>query len=437
MNFFERAKCLFSEKAWNMAIENAASDHVSKFLSGADLGGGGFSSSDEVALKYSAVYACFRVLAETFASVTIHEYKRIPNNKGELTDRELTDDTGLLSILKRRPTREMEIFNWYELGMNQLNSQGNFVCFRQQNRLREIKGLLPLNAANIELKINENTKRLEYLYIDENGEEKSYRKEQLFHVTGMSLNGYWGLNPLQFQNQAISLGLKQQTFSNKFFDNGIAPTGNFTMPGHLSKEAHSRLKKQIQEKSGTENAGKSLICEDGMTFDAITFKPIDAQLLESKKFQIAEISRSYRVPLHMLNDLDKATFNNIEHLSLNFAMYTMLPWFKRWEAPVNNQLVDDKFKKTHFFEFNMNSLLRGDQASMAKAFATGRQWGWLSINDIRRFLNMNSIGPEGDVYMQPLNMVPAGTLPKEVNGKTVENMMKLIEQMQVKETLNA
>jgi HK97 family phage portal protein len=154
--------------------------------------------------------------------------------------------------------------------------------------------------------------------------------------------------------------------------------------------------------------------EDGLKFKEVSIKPVDAQFLESKKFQVEEICRFCRVPLHLVQNLDKATNNNIEHQSLEFSMYTMLPHYKRAEEAVNTQLLTkEQREKGYYYEFNMNTLLRGDAKSMADAFAVGRQWGWLSVNDIRRLNNQNGIGPEGDIYLTPLNMIQAGKEPPE------------------------
>jgi HK97 family phage portal protein len=154
-------------------------------------------------------------------------------------------------------------------------------------------------------------------------------------------------------------------------------------------------------------------------------KLTDAQFIETKQFSVEDICRLYRVPLHLVQNLLRATNNNIEHQSLEFIIYTMLPWFKRWEENFNLQLLDgfDR-RRNRYFEFKIDALLRGDAKTRAEAYAQGRQWGWLSVNDIRRMENMNDIGPAGDIYLQPMNMIEAG---KEQTQQQKDNYNRLVE----------
>jgi HK97 family phage portal protein len=177
-----------------------------------------------------------------------------------------------------------------------------------------------------------------------------------------------------------------------------------------------------------ENAGVPMLLEDGMKFNQLTMRLADAELLASKKFQTEEICRIFRVPPHLVQNLDRSTNNNIEHQSLEFAMYTMLPKFKRWEGCINSQLLTKAQRDAgYYFEYNMAALTRGDQKSMADAFAVGRQWGWLSVNDIRKLLNMNRI-ENGDIYLQPMNMIEAGKQAVEDQGKKIlDEITTLIE----------
>ena len=185
--------------------------------------------------------------------------------------------------------------------------------------------------------------------------------------------------------------------------------------GELSPTSYERLKKDFDENfSGEQNVGKTPIFEGGTEYKQLTINQADAQYLESRKFQTEEIARIYRVPLHLIQNLDKATFSNIEQQSLEFVIYTMLPWAKRWEEALNTQILTDKQRKAGwFFEFSMDSLLRGDIASRYSAYAIGRQWGWLSVNDILRMENKNTVGAQGDTFLQPLNYTSLGATPTE------------------------
>jgi HK97 family phage portal protein len=379
---------------------------VREFMSGTDYNpDGDVAVSGNSSLKFSAVFACLRVLAETFASVPIAEYKKLKNG-----DREKTDDTGLYDILHAAPNDEMSAYAMKEMAMYQINLGGNVVCERLVNGAGKIVGLYPYEWDRVAIERDKETKKIAYK-IDGKDDQKRTRA-QVFHVAGPSINGVVGMSPIEYASNAIRLGLTYEKFSNTFYKNGAMPTGVFEVPGFLKDESYKRLKDNLKENwTGLKNTGTPILCEDGMKYNPLTMKLVDAELLESKKFQIEDICRIYRVPLHLVQNLDKATNNNIEHQSLEFVMYTMLPWFKRWEEAINCQLLTRAQRTAgYYLEFNVNSLLRGDSKSMADAFAVGRQWGWLSVNDIRRLMNMNSI-ENGDVYLQPMNMIEAGTVP--------------------------
>ncbi len=406
-----------------LVVKNQSWDQMIRdFLAGNDSNSiGEICVSDENALKFSAVFACLRVLSETFASAPIAEYRKIDDN-----ERQKTNETGLYDILHNATNEEMSAYNFKEMGMNQVNTGGNFICLRQTNRLNDIIALWPIEWRRVEIKRNEN-KKLIYKIDGPSGEE--YTRDQIFHVPGPTLNGIIGMSPIEYLSQAIRLGLTYEKFSVNFFKNGVLSSGFFKHPGSLSDIAFERLKKDLKNNwQGLLNAGVPIIAEDGLDFVPLTMKLADAELLLSRKFQKEEICGIYRVPLHLIQNLDKATFSNIEQQSLEFIMYTMLPWFKRWEECINCQLLTRKQRDAgYYMEFNMSGLLRGDQKSMAEAFAAGRQWGWLSVNDIRRMLNLNPI-PNGNIYLQPMNMVEAGKTMDDQKKALVDQMHKLIEQ---------
>jgi HK97 family phage portal protein len=245
------------------------------------------------------------------------------------------------------------------------------------------------------------------------------------------MNGITGMSILEYATSAIRLGVTYENFGQKYFENGAFPSGTFEHPGHLRDEAYERLKKDLKERYQSMAAkGEPILAEDGLKFVPFQLKMVDAELLSSKKLQIEDICRYCRVPLHLVQYLDKATNNNIEHQSLEFVMYTMLPHFKRAEECINAQLLTPNQRKDGFyFEFNINALLRGDAKSMAEAFAAGRNGGWLSVNDIRRMLNLNSI-PNGDIYLQPMNMLEAGKEPPKTapDKSVVQEIEALINQ---------
>lgn len=376
------------------------------------------ASSKDVAMTFSAVFACFRVLAETFASVPIHEYKKLPNG-----DRIQTNDTGLYPILHGKANDEMSSYNFKEASMYQLCGGGDAISIRSFNYAGGLTALTPIERQNIRVDRDKDTKKL--IYIVNNDYSRPYSRDEVFHVPGPSVNGIIGMSIIEYAASAIKLGLNYEKFGNKFYENGAMPSGAFEHPTSLNKEAYDRLKAGLKENySGMTNAGVPMLLEDGLKYNPFTMKLVDAEYLTSRKFEVEEICRYCRVPLHLIQNLDRATNNNIEHQSLEFAMYTMLPHFKRWEEAINTFLLTDYWSRQgYYFEFDMNAMVRGDIESRYRAYAIARQWGWASANDILRLENLPRI-PNGDIYLQPSNMIEAGTDPYKNQDMTVDPKIK-------------
>jgi HK97 family phage portal protein len=374
-------------------------------MSGDDLPGesGEKSIDTRTAMKYSAVFACNRVLSETLASMPIMEYRKKPDGT-----REQTSDTAAYDILHNAPNEEMSPFNFKECCMGAINLGGNSVSQRLVNKRKELVGLYPFEHQRVRIERDKTTKKLIYT-VKDGVNAPIFQRGEVFHIPGPSLNGVVGLSPIEYVASAIRLGLSYEKFGVNFYKNGANSSGGFSIPGELGEEAFNRLKKTLAENyTGLKNTGKPMLLEGGLTFQPWTIKPVDAQLIENKRFQKEDIASIYRVPMHMIQDLSHATFSNIENLSLQFVVYTMLPHFKRWEENINAQLLPLSERKAgYYLEFKVDSLLRGDMKSRSEAYAAGRTGGWLSVNDIRKLENMAPI-PNGDIYMMPLNFVEAG-----------------------------
>lgn len=399
-----------------LVLGQSFSEYVQKFMTGEDLNDdiSGFNVDQDTALKYTAVFACNKVLAEAFASTPAMLYRK--NKDGE---REVSNDLAVYDILHNAPNEEMSPFNFKEACMTSLNLGGNSICEKLVNNHGQLVGLYPYNYNNVQIRRDENTKKLIYI-VSQGADQRTLTRDQVLHVPNMSLDGIVGLTPISYAASSIRLGISYEMFGVNFYKNGATPSGAFKHPGALSEEAYNRLKKELKfNYTGLKNTGTPMILEDGLEFQQFTITPVDAQLLESKSFQIEDICRIYRVPQHLVQMLGHATFSNIEQQSLEFVMYTMLPWFNRWEDNINMQLLTPAERKAgYYIEFKMDSLLRGDIASRATYYAQGRQWGWLSVNDIRRLENMPPI-INGDIYLQPLNMGEAGKVQQEDQLKAI------------------
>jgi HK97 family phage portal protein len=415
LNFIQKA-------AWRL-VKNEADDYISRFLSGKPVTGDGNQSIDtDTALKYSAVFACCRVLAETFASVPCLLYKK---NGAE---REAVTDLPIYDILHNAANEEMAHFNFVESMMMGMNTNGNAIAQRLFNAAGDLVGLYPINAI---IKRDPATKKLIY-EVKDGAATKTFQRAQVFHVPGPSLDGIHGLSPISYAASAIRLGLSYEQFGIQFFRNSANPSGAFTLPNGQTLEEipYQRLKLELREKyTGLKNSGTPMLLEDGLAWQQFTVNPTDAQLLESKNFQIEDICRIYRVPQHLVNKLDRSTNNNIEQQSLEFIMYTMLPHFKRYEECVNAQLLTPQQRSQgYFIEHKVDGLLRGDSAARSAFYASGRQWGWLCVNDIRRLENMPPVDG-GNIYLQPSNMIEAGSSQANaVNAKVLAEIDSILKE---------
>lgn len=413
------AKMVFKNSTWD--------DYIRAFLRGDDhpLINGSQHVSADTAMKYAAVFACVRVLSETLAAMPIMLYRKKPDG-----DRESRNDLAIYDILHNRPNEEMSPFNFKEACMIALNTGGNAVCERLVNGYGDLVGLYPYKWSMVRIDRNRETGRLIY-EIRDGTKIKTLTRDQVFHVSGLSFDGVIGLSPIEYAASAIRLGLSYEQFGVNFYRNGANSSGAFSHPMALSDQAYNRLKADLTSNyTGLINTGKPMILEEGMDFKPFTIKPVDAELLGNKKFQTEDIARIYRVPLHLIQNLDKATNNNIEHQSLEFQIFTMLPWAQRWEQAVNSQLLTPQQRKAGYYvELNMNSMLRGDLKSRYEAYATGIQWGILSINDCLRLENMNAI-PEGDRRIQPLNMINI-TKADDYYTKQSDQAKAMAEQLQI------
>lgn len=359
----------------------------------------GKSVTPSTAMQASAVYACVRVLAETIASLPLNVYRITKDGK------EKAYDHPLYYILHDRANEEMTSFTFRETMMTHLLLWGNAYAEIEYDQMGNVKGLWPLMPDSTTVERNEKNE-LQYRVVLPDGTGAILPKERVLHIPGLGFNGITGLSPIAMARESIGLSLAAEEFGARFFGNGAKPGGVLEHPGKLSKEAVEKLRNSWnQMHQGLSNQHRIAILEEGMSYKQIGIPPEDAQFLQTRKFQIEEIARIYRVPLHLIQDLEHATFSNIEHQSIDFVVHTIRPWLVRWEQAINCKLFGTSTK--FFAEFNVEGLLRGDIKSRYEAYAIARQWGFMSVNEIRAMENFNSI-PNGDIYLQPLNMVEAG-----------------------------
>ena len=355
----------------------------------------GVTVNEESALRLAAVYSCVRVLAESVAQLPLKVYERLPSG-----GKREAGEHPLYPLVHDRPNEEMTSFNWREASMGHLCTWGNsysFVDYGGDGRVRAIKPLLPSRVTP------KRTQKgvLVYEVSDAHGGKQTYLQGQILHVAGLGYDGLIGYSPIRMAAESIGTGIAASQFQGKFFANGALPGGVLEHKGTLGKEAQTRLKESWERiHKGVDNAHKVAVLEEGMTYKSITINPVDAQLLESMKLSRSEIAGIFRVPAHLINDLEKATFSNITELSLEFVMYTLSPWLTRLEQAMNWRLFLPTERGRYFAEFVVDGLLRGDTKSRNEAHRTAVMGGWKSINEVRAEENMAPIEGGDEHFMQ-------------------------------------
>jgi HK97 family phage portal protein len=365
----------------------------------------GIRVNAEAAMRLTAVYSAVRILAETVATLPLLVYRRTEND-----GKERATDYFLYPLLHDQPNEEQTSVEFREMLQGHLALRGNAYAQIDRKMGRPAR-LVPLHPDRVEVRREKG--ELIYKVNPVNGPAYTLRRSsgEIMHLRGLSSDGVMGLNPIELFRETMGLGLAYEEYSGRLFSNGANINGVLETPQAMSDEALKRFRKLWQENyGGIGNAGKTAILEQGMKWQAIGIAPKDAEFIVSRKFQVTEIARIFRVPPHMLADLERSTFSNIEHQSLEFVRDTIRPWLVRWEQALTRDLIPPEDRGEYFVEFLIEGLLRGDFKTRYDAYAIGRNNGWLSANDIRRMENMNPLPPEqGDVYLIPLNMVPAGS----------------------------
>jgi len=351
------------------------------------------------ALTNTAVYACVRILAETLASLPLITYKKVGRG------RERAVDFYLYPILHDEPNEWMTSFEFRETLQGHLVLWGNAFCQIDYDDWGRITSLFPLRPDRMNEIKTEGGMRM-YKYQLPSNEEVWLNGERIWHLKAFG-DGTWGYSPVNLMRSAIGMGISMEKFGNKFFSNGARPGGVLEHPGKLGPEASKNLRASWNEAHmGLDNSHKVAILEEGLKWHEIGMPMEEAQFLEGRKFQTTEVARMYRVPPHMVGDLERATFANIEELGLEFVTYTMTSWLVRWEQSIKKNLLLESERKKYYAEFLVDGLLRGNTAARTAYYSAGKNGGWLSTNDIREKENMNPVDG-GDEYMVPLNMAPA------------------------------
>ena len=384
--------------------QNSTAGGAYRFYMGGSTAGK--NVTERSAMQMTAVYSCVRVLSEAVAGLPLHLYKYNKNG-----GKEKALDNPLYFLLHDEPNSEMTSFVFRETLMTHLLLWGNAYAQIIRNGKGEVVALYPLMPNKMTVD-RDSSGRLYYKYY--RGSDEAIRSKEyevvlspydVLHIPGLGFDGLVGYSPIAMAKNAIGLAIATEEFGAKFFANGAAPSGVLEHPGTLKNPDKVRESWNVTF-GGSHNANKVAVLEEGMKYSPISISPEQAQFLETRKFQINEIARIFRVPPHMVGDLEKSSFSNIEQQSLEFVKYTLEPWLVRWEQSMVRSLLTPSEKQEYFIKFNVDGLLRGDYASRMSGYATARQNGWMSANDIRELENLDRIPAElgGDLYLINGNM---------------------------------
>ena len=356
----------------------------------------GVQVSEDNALTFSAVYAAVRIISETIASIPLNVYQADGETRVKAVGHPVQD------LLAKAPNSVSSTFTFREAMASNLVLHGNAYAKIEMNAAGRPTALIPLNPMKVEVKVIDGEK----VYVFD--EKHTYLDYEMLHFVGLSFNGLIGKSPLSMAREAVAIGLAAQEYGARFYSNGANAGGVITAPGRLNTEVVKRLRESWNRaQSGLGASHSTAILEEGMKYEKIGLDPEAAQFLQSRKFQVNEIARIFRIPPSYLADLENSsTRANTEQQAIQFVRDCITPYVRRMEVELNRKLFREDEPNLYAY-FTMEGLMRGDQKARYEAYAVARNWGWLSVNDIRDLENLNPV-EGGDIYLQPLNMQRAG-----------------------------
>ena len=355
--------------------------------------------NEATAMQTAAVYACVKILSETVASLPLHVYTREKDG----SKRHITDHP-LYLILHDEVNPETTSFSFRETLMSHILLWGNGYAQIIRGWNGQPSALYPLNPSKMKVSRNSGGQII-YIYSG-NGSEIKFRRDEILHIAGLGFDGLTGFSPIAMQRNSIGLSMAAEEYGARFFANGANPGGVLEHPGVI-KDIERLRESWNNAHQGSSNSNKIAILEEGLKFRAIGIPPEDAQFLQTRKFQKNDIASIFRVPPHMIGDLEKSSFGNIEQMSLDFVKYTLNPWIIRWEQSLKQSLVLPSEKSKISIMFNLDGLLRGDYQSRIDGYSKGVQNGFYCINDIRKFEDMQLLSDEegGNLHFVNGNMI--------------------------------
>lgn len=388
------------------------------------LGSGGVSSTGmrvtpETAMALPMLQNCVTLLAESLANCPCEVLERTDDG-----GRKPAVDLPLYDLLRYAPNPVQTPHERVEVSQVSAGLRGNSYSFIERDGNGQPLRMWPLDADKVQ--VLKGPDLLPYYRVS--GVADPLPMRLVHHVRWHSSNGYVGMSPVQLHAESLGLAMAVRQFSSKSFANGAAIAGVIERPREVTPIKDQASIDAItdqwgQKYSGVDNAKKVALLQEGMSFKPISMNNVDAELIALTKATGADIARLYKIPLPMVNELDKLSYNSLEQQLIQFVVYALLAWAKRHEQALMRDLLLPEQRKRYFIEFNLSGLMRGDQKSRYESYAIGRQWGWLSVNDIRRLENLPPVAG-GDIYLQPLNMVDVTNGLPDLNNPKVRAQLE-------------
>jgi HK97 family phage portal protein len=418
----------FFSRALSLSGGSLRDPRLNEIFGSSSVADAGVSVTPWTALNYSAVFAAVRIISEAVSSLPLHLYERLPNG-----GKRRASGTPLYSLVHDAPNDEMGSLQWREASMAHLLLWGN----SYSEIVRDLEGnaveLWPLDPSQVKPTRTANGD----LFYDVGG-KVALPRENVLHVSGLSFDGISGISPIAQARQSIGLALAIEQFGAGFFGRGARPGGILTFPGQLSSEARANLRRSFEDlHSGSGNSHRVALLEQGLKWESIGVPPDDSQFLQSREFQVIEICRWFNLPPHKLKELAKMNYNSLEQMNVEFLTDTLRPWLVRWEQQLNRKLLRRQDRERFFFEHAVEGILRGDLQSRYTSYSIARNWGWLSVNEIREKENLNPVDG-GDTYLTPQNMAPAnGPSPDPAAAQSAQQVTNAQDPTLIRSDLGA
>jgi HK97 family phage portal protein len=390
------------------------------------MSGSGVTIDQSVALTNSVFFAAVKVLSEDVAKLPL----RVMRDRKD-GGRDVYAKHPLQKVFQR-PNRWQTPFEFIEFTVFSLVVRGNSYAVILRDSNGKPVELIPLNPGNVTL-LTDVDGDIWYQIGRSNQHEQAILRDEpltipardMLHIRGLSRDALTGMSILEQARESLGLAIATDRHGARLFAGGARPSGVLKTAGKLSADATARLKASWDAAhGGVMNFGKTVVLEDGLEYQTIAMTSQDAEWLASRKFAVEEIARFFRIPPHMLQSMERSTFNNIEHQQRSYYDQTLMSWLERIESAINTKfnLLDEGCQA----EFDTRRLLRADIKSRYEAYAIARQWGWKSANDVLREEGENPIGEDGDIYLIPMNMIPASQVlnPPEDVSQVADDLVK-------------